>query len=113
MKIDGRILTDGGIKNSVPTRAARAQNADYILAVDVGFCIKRGEIKNIFQMILQSFQITGEELNKYQSIEADLVIKVDLGDLDQMSFERSREAIEKGEEAAELMVGQLKKAIGL
>lgn len=113
VKIDGRILTDGGIKNSVPTRIAKAQNADYILAVDVGFCVKRGEIKNIFQMILQSFQITGEELNKYQSIEADLLIKVDLGDLDQMSFERSREAIEKGEKAAELMIAQLKKEIGL
>ncbi|MDP3804641.1 MAG: patatin-like phospholipase family protein [Candidatus Omnitrophota bacterium] len=113
VKIDGRILTDGGIKNSIPTRIAKAQNADYILAVDVGFCVKRGEIKNIFQMILQSFQITGEELNKYQSIEADLVIKVDLCDLDQMAFERSREAIEKGEKAAELLITQLKKDIGL
>ena len=113
VKVDGKLLVDGGIKNSVPTKIAKAQNADYILAVDVGFCVKKGEIKNVFQMILQSFQITGEELNKYQSLEADLVIKVDLGNLDQMAFERSREAIEKGEKAAELMIGRLKKDIGL
>ena len=113
VKLDGKLLVDGGIKNSVPTKIARAQNADYILAVDVGFCVKSGEIKNIFQMILQSFQITGEELNKYQSLEADLVIKVDLGDLDQVAFERSREAIRQGEKAAELMIGRLKKDIGL
>lgn len=113
VKVDGRLLVDGGIKNSVPTKIAKAQNADYILAVDVGFCVKKGEIKNIFQMILQSFQITGEELNKYQSLEADLVIKVNLGDLDQVSFERGREAIEKGEKAAQLVVGRLKKDIGL
>ncbi|MCX5685893.1 MAG: patatin-like phospholipase family protein [Candidatus Omnitrophica bacterium] len=113
VRVDGKLLVDGGIKNSVPTKIARAQNADYILAVDVGFCVKKGGIKNIFQMILQSFQITGEELNKYQSLEADLVIKVDLGDLDQVAFERSREAIEKGEQAAELMIGRLKKDIGL
>jgi len=113
VKLDGRTLVDGGIKNSVPVNIARSQNADYILAVDAGFCVKKGEIKNIFQMILQSFQITGEELNKYQSLEADLVIKIDLGDLDQVSFDRSREAIEKGEEAAELMIGKLKKDIGL
>lgn len=113
VRLDGKMLADGGIKNSVPTKIAKAQNADYILAVDVGFCIKNAEIKNIFQIILQSFQITGEELNKYQSHEADLVIKVDLGDIDQVSFERSREAIEKGERAAELMISKLKKDIGL
>jgi len=113
VKVDGKLLVDGGIKNSVPTKIAKAQNADYILAVDVGFCVKKEGVKNIFQIILQSFQITGEELNKYQSLEADLVIKVDLGDLDQMAFERSREAIEKGEKAAELLISRLKKDIGL
>lgn len=113
VKIDGKLLVDGGIKESVPTRVAKAQNADYILAVDVGFCVRKRNIRNIFQMILQSFQITGEELNKYQSLEADLVIKVDLGDFDQVAFERSREAIEKGARAAQSMIGRLKKDIGL
>lgn len=113
VRIDGRLLSDGGIKNSVPTRIARQDGADYVLAVDVGFCVKKGPIKNIFQMILQSFQITGEELNKYQSNEADLVIKVNLGDIDQVSFERARESIEKGIAATEPMIAQIKKDIGL
>lgn len=113
VKIDGRLQVDGGIKNSVPTKIAKAMGAEYILAVDVGFCVRKGEIKNIFQMILQSFQITGEELNKYQSIEADFVIKVDLGDIDQVSFDRAGEAIEKGEEAAERVIDNIKKDIGL
>jgi NTE family protein len=111
--IDGRLLSDGGIKNSVPTRIARQDGADYIIAVDVGFCVRKAKIGNIFQMILQSFQITGEELNKYQSREAEVVIKIDLGDIDQVSFDRAREAIEKGAEATELQVGRIKKDIGL
>lgn len=113
VKIDGKLLCDGGIKNSVPTKIANAGHADYILAVDVGFCVKRGEIKNIFQIIMQAFQITGEELNKYQASEADMVIKVDLGDIDQASFERGGEAIEKGAKAAEFKIAQLKKDLGL
>jgi len=113
VKVDGRILCDGGIKNSVPTKIAKADKADYIIAVDVGFCVKKGRIRNIFQMILQSFQITGEELNKYQSNEGDIVIKVELGDIDQVSFDRAREAIEKGSEAAEFKVAQIKKDLGL
>ncbi|MFA6321304.1 MAG: patatin-like phospholipase family protein, partial [Candidatus Omnitrophota bacterium] len=109
VKIGGKLLVDGGIKNSVPTKIARALGAEYILAVDVGFCVKEGPIKNIFQMILQSFQITGEELNKYQSVDADRVIKVDLGHIDQVAFDKARESIRKGAEAAELAIHQIKK----
>jgi NTE family protein len=113
VKIDGRILTDGGIKHSVPTMIARQLGADYCLAVDVGFCVKKGKVENIFQMILQSFQITGEELNKYQSLEADMSIRVDLGDLDQVAFERAQEAIYKGSAAAEKAIRQIKKDLGM
>lgn len=109
VRIGGKLLVDGGIKNSVPTKIARALGAEYILAVDVGFCVKEGPIKNIFQMILQSFQITGEELNKYQSVDADCLIKVDLGHIDQVAFDKAKESIQKGAEAAELMIPQLKK----
>ncbi len=111
--IDGRVLSDGGIKNSVPTKMAKSMGADYILAVDVGFCVRHGKIENIFQMILQSFQITGEELNKYQSLEADGIIKVDLDEIDQVSFERSREIIAKGAAAAERHIMRIKKDLGI
>jgi hypothetical protein len=66
-------------------------------------------MENIFQMILQSFQITGEELNKYQSQEADAVIKVDLGDIDQVAFDKSRAIIKLGSEAAEKQIENIKR----
>lgn len=113
VEIDGRVLCDGGIKNSVPTRIAKILGSDYIIAVDVGFCIKKTRITNIFQMILQSFQIMGEELNKYQANEADAVIKVELGDLDQVAFERGGEAIDKGVQAAKAAVQGIKKDLGI
>ena len=113
VRIDGRLLTDGGIKHSVPTKIARDLNADYIIAVDVGFCVKKGKIDNIFQMILQSFQIMGEELNQYQSRESDAVIKVSLPNIDQSAFEMAREIVLKGVEAAESSVGQIKKDLRL
>ena len=113
VRIDGKLLVDGGIKNSVPANIARTLGADYVLAVDVGFCIKEGPIKNIFQMILQSFQITGEELNKHQSIHANFVIKVDLGHIDQGAFDRARESVEKGMDATEKAMPLLKKKLRL
>ena len=64
-------------------------------------------------MILQSFQITGEELNKYQSVDADFLIKVDLGHIDQFAFDRARETVQKGAEAAEAAMPQLRKSLRL
>lgn len=113
VRVEGRLLSDGGIKHSVPAKIARDLGAEYIIAVDVGFCVKRGKIDNIFQMILQSFQIMGEELNQYQSRDADAVIKVILPNIDQAAFEKSRKIIAKGIEAAEAGIGRIKKDLRL
>ncbi len=93
VRIDGRLLIDGGIKNTVPVSVAKKMQPSFIIAVDVGFCIKKGSIGNIFQVIFQSIQIMGQELNNYQSILADVVIRPDLGDIDQLAFHRGKEAI--------------------
>ncbi len=100
-RIDGRLLIDGGIKNTVAVSVAREMKADFVIAVDVGFCIKKGSVKNIFQVIFQAVQIMGQELNNYQTMLADVAIRPDLGDLDQLAFDRAKEAIDKGEKAAE------------
>lgn len=113
VRIDGRLLVDGGIKSSVPTSIARSLGAEYIIAVDVGFCVKKGKVDNIFQMLLQSFQITGEELNKHQSHGADVAIKVILEGIDQTSFNRAKEIIAEGTGATESMVGRIKGDLGI
>lgn len=114
VRIDGRLLVDGGIKNSVPTRIARSMDPGYMVAVDVGFCVKEGKIDNIFQMLLQSFQIMGEELNRYQARISDVMIKVDLGhNIDQVAFNKSREAIAGGEKAAAEKAGQIKRMLSV
>ena len=113
VRIDGRLLVDGGIKNSVPTRVARSLDPGYMIAVDVGFCVKEEKIVNIFQMLLQSFQIMGEELNRYQARISDTMIKVDLGDIDQVGFDRAKEAIAKGEKAAQGKIEQIKRMLSV
>ncbi len=114
IRIDGRLLVDGGIKNSVPTRVARSIDSGYMVAVDVGFCVKEGRIGNIFEMLLQSFQIMGEELNRYQARISDVMIKVDLDhSIDQVAFNKSREAIAMGEEAAAEKIEQIKRMLSV
>jgi NTE family protein len=114
IKIDNRLLVDGGIKNSVPVSIAKKLGADFIIACDVGFCVTTHlEINNIIRLILQSFQIMGEELNTYQSKQADVIVEPDLGDIDQGAFDRSTEIIHRGQEAAEKAMFKLRRTLGM
>jgi len=112
-RIDGRLLVDGGLKKQVPSDVARRMGATFIIAVDVGYCIKKGKITNIFQVVFQAIQIIGNELSKVQTKQADVAIKVRLGeDIDQMAFDKSKEIIKAGqivtEEIMPMLKGQLK-----
>ncbi|MEI8175685.1 MAG: patatin-like phospholipase family protein [Candidatus Omnitrophota bacterium] len=110
VEIDGRLLMDGGIKHHLPTGIAKKIGADHTVAIDVGFCVKKAKIANMFGIIMQSIQILGQELSQHQSGEADLLIRPDLGeDMDQMAFDKASYIISKGEEAARAAVPQLKK----
>lgn len=114
VSIDGQLLVDGGIKNSVPVSIAKKLGADFIIACDVGFCVtKDKKIDTILRLLLQSFQIMGEELNTYQSKGADVIIEPDLGDIDQAAFDKSTEILRKGKEAAEEALVMLRKKLGL
>jgi len=113
VEMDGSLLVDGGIKNSVPTKIAKMAGAEFIIASDVGFCVRKGKMENIIQIMVQTLQIMGEELNRYQGILADIKIRPRLGDIDQAAFHRSREAVKRGEEAAEEVIGDIRKSLGV
>ena len=102
VRIDGRLLVDGGLRSTVPSETAKAMGADFIVAVDVGYCVRKGKISNIFQVLFQSIQIIGSELNKHETKPADIVIEVPLGEnIDQMAFDKAAEIIAIGEKTAE------------
>jgi len=108
--IDGKLLIDGGIINSVPVSVAYNMGADFVVATDVGFCVRRGgRMTNILQVIIQSLQIMGRELNKHQARHADVVIKPDLKDIDQLAFSQAAETIEAGMKAAEEKIAIIKR----
>ncbi len=95
------MLTDGGVRNSVPTKTACALGATFILAVNPGFSVKKQKVTNVLKALVQSVQIMGDELNAYQAKAADVVIKPELGDIDQFDFGKSGIIVGQGEMAAE------------
>ena len=111
--IDGRKLVDGGIRNSIPVKMARKLGATKIIAVYIGFYAKKGKLDNLFQLFIQSIQILGEELDSYQSMQADVIIKPRLVDIDQFAFHKAKEAISDGEIAAKKAMPEIRKKLGL
>jgi NTE family protein len=107
VEVDGRLLADGGIRNTIPTKAARKLGADLIVAVDPGFAVKKQKIDNAVKALVQSFQIMGEELNTYQARAADIVIKPFLENIDQFDFSQTEFIIQQGEIAASRRVDDI------
>jgi NTE family protein len=112
-RIGGRLLVDGGIINTVPVSVARRMGVDIVVTVDVGFCVQAGEIKTLPGIILQMYQIMGDQLNQYQSQDADIIIRPDLVAIDQLAFGKAGIAIESGERAAMEKLSDVKKILGV
>ncbi|MBF0252273.1 MAG: patatin-like phospholipase family protein [Candidatus Omnitrophica bacterium] len=111
VNINGLNLADGGIRNSIPTKAAKKLGSTFIVAVDPGFSISSAPIDNALKALVQSVQIMGEELNTYQSALADVVIKPLLNNVDQFDFDKSAELIRHGEATAVGAVDAMDKKI--
>jgi len=113
VEVDGRMLGDGGIRNSIPVKMARQLGASTVIAVQIGFCVKKGKMDNLLQMFLQSIQILGEELDRYQSSQADINIQPNLENIDQLAFDKAQEMIQNGEKAAERAMPEIRRKLGL
>lgn len=111
VELDGRLLVDGGVRNSIPTKAANAMGATFVIAVNPGFAVRHQRIKHLMEAIVQFIQIMGEELNTYQSKVADVVIKPELKDIDQFGFDKGETIIKQGELAAEEVISKLKRKL--
>ncbi|NQU74326.1 MAG: patatin-like phospholipase family protein [Candidatus Omnitrophica bacterium] len=113
VEFDGKLLIDGGMRQHLPTEIAKKLGADFIVAVDVGFCVKKGKINSMLGVIMQSIQIMGQELSAGQAKKADILICPQLGnDIDQLAFNQAAFIIEKGKEATEKALPELKKYVG-
>jgi NTE family protein len=133
---DGRTLVDGAIVDPVPAGVVRELGADTCVAVNVVPTLKRGvttvlsrasravnslnpfsyltesrEMPNVFDVGMNSLQMLQYELGNYRALTADVQINVDLSDFTWIEFYRADELIERGAEAAERVVPEIKEAL--
>jgi NTE family protein len=99
LKDGERLLSDGGIICSVPISVARREGSDRVIAVVVDRGIGSEELRTVVDVYLRVNEIMGERLKQCELVEADVVIRPEVGDLHWSSFSEAMNLIDEGEKA--------------
>ena len=135
IKIDGRVLVDGGVSDPVPAEMVNMMGADLCVAVNVVPPLKKGVenavsktfrvmrwfnplswienssgLPNMFDIIMNAMQTLQYELGNFKAISADVLINPELSDFTWIEYYRSEELVQRGIQAAEQAMPAIKRA---
>lgn len=108
VSISGRDYVDGGLVSPVPVSVARSLGADFIIAVDISDKPQHNKTGSTMEVLLQTFNIMGQTIRRYELPNADLVIRPETAELDPTDFEDRHLAVLEGEKAATAIMPELK-----
>jgi NTE family protein len=116
VKHEGRYLVDGGLTTPVPVEVVKKMGADFIIAVNVTPNVsdrvqKMRKEPGIFHVIMQSIYITTSAMAQYNLEDADMVIEPDLAHIGAGDFQKSKELIKRGKEAAQSVIPEIKQRL--
>ncbi len=109
VRIDGKLLTDGGVTNNYPVSELRERGADIIIGVDVQDSLAdRKQLRSVFDILTQinNFRTISDMRKKIKL--TDLYIKPDITKFNVLSFDKGSAIIDSGETAARKKMTQLK-----
>lgn len=111
---DGMVLVDGGITNNLPDDVAMEMGANVIISVDViSRCKPKRKPKDASEVLLWSANISLKELQKYKSVNSDIILTPDTSKFTQMGFgkENALKCIKEGEKEALRHIEEILKLI--
>jgi NTE family protein len=109
VEINGKMLVDGGVVNNYPIDEIKKLGADIIIGVDVQDGLKdRNALKEATRILVQISNLSMIEDMKEKVRKTDIYIKPDVEKYSVISFDKGKEIIKKGEEAAFAVYEQLK-----
>lgn len=111
VKIGDQAYVDGGLVSPVPVRFAHEMGADFVIAVNIS-AQPEGELtSSSLDMLLQTFAIMGQSINRYELRNADIVIRPALGTMRGNDFESRNLAILAGEQAVLAAMPEIRKKL--
>jgi NTE family protein len=132
----GRVLVDGALVNPVPAEVVREMGADLCIAVNAVPAPEKGvtnaltrmwrrvntlnplsylgesrHLPNTMDVFMNTLQILQHELGKFKAISADVIITPNLNEFTWVEFYKTEGLIERGAEAAEKALPQIKRLL--
>ncbi len=108
VKWKGRLLVDGAVSDRLPVSIVREMGADIVIAVDVTGLNTNAELNHIVDIIMQSMDMMQMEIVQNREDHSDIMIRPDVVHFGSFSFERGRELIQAGEQAARAQIERIK-----
>ncbi|HKX84668.1 MAG TPA: patatin-like phospholipase family protein, partial [Pyrinomonadaceae bacterium] len=97
VELDGRILSDGGLVNNIPTDIVKAMGADVVLVVNIETQLGgRDALQSLPGILAQTINIATVDNSRRSLREADIIISPDLGKHSSSDFESARAIIDLG-----------------
>lgn len=111
-ELEGRLLVDGFLSQNLPVSVARDWGADLIIAVDVGAPpSRRCDLKSMLHFSAQTLTLMSRKNTQEQIAllrATDVLIQPELGSIGGLHFDRSKEAVARGAEAAQRQLATLR-----
>lgn len=111
VQIGEHYYVDGGLVSPVPARFAREMGADFVIAVDISARPETQATSATTDIVLQTFAIMGQSLNRYELQQADIIIKPALSTMKGNDFASRNIAILAGEQAASALMPEIKRKL--
>ena len=108
LKLDGKVLVDGGAMNNVPADVVRSMGAQVVVAVNVGDLDDQETISySILGLMGATLDAMMRANTKKALPAADVILSVPLKEYGSLAWRRSDELIDEGYKAAEAMKATL------
>jgi len=106
------ILSDGGAICLIPSSVAREAGADVVVAVavDRDICTET-EFRSARTVTHRAAEILARQLENYELMEADVVIRPDVGDLHWSEFSQAKGLVREGERAARERLAEIRAVV--
>lgn len=107
-----KLLLDGGVICLIPASVARKEGADVVIAVAVvrDVCSEK-DFHNALTVYSRVGDIMANRMQDYELMDADIVIRPEVGQLHWAEFSRARHLIEAGERAATEKLEEIQRAV--
>ena len=111
VRVGEHYYVDGGLVSPVPVRFAREMGADFVIAVNISAQPDVQPSETTLDVLLQTFAIMGQSINRYELREADIVIQPRLGTMKGNDFPGRNTAILAGEQETAAQLPEIRRKL--